>query len=110
MVVMVDEVREYPLSRVPAAGRRHGRQWARLTVDEEDEETDHHRWLLHAFAGKLGLHHDWFQRRGGQAFYYVTPAKREQALRLGAVFVPAAEQERRRALPRQGRLALRVVS
>ena len=43
---------------------------------------------LHEFAGRLGLRRSWFQSRPGRPeldHYDVTGAKRQQALRLGAV-------------------------
>lgn len=81
---MVDEIRVWPgkKPRCFASGSCH------LTCDGDVEE-------LHAFAEKLGLRREWFQR-GRVPHYDLTPRKREVALGLGAVVVPAREQARRR--------------
>lgn len=54
-----------------------------LTADNLDE--------LHDFAKRLGLKRAWFQARSSAPHYDLSPAKREQALKLGAVFVSARE-------------------
>lgn len=54
-----------------------GKQWAHLMADSLDE--------LHEFAQRLGLRRNWFQGRASGAHYDITAAKRESALRLGAV-------------------------
>lgn len=63
-----------------------------LTADTLDE--------LHAFAKRLGLRREWFQERSSAPHYDLSPPKRELALRLGAVFVTAREQARKRLIAR----------
>jgi hypothetical protein len=63
-----------------------------LTSDNLDE--------LHEFARRLGLKRAWFQERSSAPHYDLSPAKREQALKLGAVFVSAREQARKRLIAR----------
>lgn len=82
MTVYVDELRRWPTRiRCFKSGSCH------LMADSVEE--------LHAFAARLGLRRSWFQPRS-RPHYDLTPAKRERALHLGAVFVPAKEQARRR--------------
>ncbi|GJD89385.1 hypothetical protein BHAOGJBA_2912 [Methylobacterium hispanicum] len=56
-----------------------GRLWAHLFSPDLE--------ALHAFADRLGLRRDWFQRppRASWPHYDVTAAKRAQAIRLGAL-------------------------
>lgn len=56
-----------------------GKLWAHLWADTEDE--------MHAFARKLGLLRGWFQHppKASWKHYDVTAAKRDQAIRLGAI-------------------------
>lgn len=85
MTVYVDEIRRWPTKiRCFKAGGCH------LMADTLEE--------LHAFAAQLGLRRSWFQPRSSP-HYDLTPSRREAALALGAVFVPAREQAiaRRRA-------------
>lgn len=56
--------------------------------------------ILHAFAHRLGLQREWFQDHPLHPHYDLTASKRRQALKLGAVFVPAREQARQR-LPKK---------
>jgi hypothetical protein len=51
---------------------------------------------LHTFARKLGLQREWFQDSLIAPHYDLTPIRRIRALELGAEFVPAKEQARRR--------------
>jgi hypothetical protein len=60
---------------------------------------------LHAMADRLGLRRSWFQSKPGKPWhdhYDLTVAKRDQALRLGAIPVSAREAARRN---RKARLA-----
>lgn len=83
MPVYVDELTVYPNAWGPfKRGSCH------LTADTLDE--------LHAFAQSLGLKRAWFQPHRLAPHYDLVPSKRVQALELGAVFVPALEQARRR--------------
>ena len=51
---------------------------------------------LHEFAAQLGMKREWFQPNGKAPHYDLTPARRSDALKLGAVFVGAKEQARQR--------------
>jgi len=63
-----------------AIWRWRGRRWAHLVSDVSHEE-------LHVFAAGLGLRRAWFQ-----GDHYDVPAEvRDEAIRLGAQPVPAAE-------------------
>ncbi|MEU1663624.1 DUF4031 domain-containing protein [Streptomyces sparsogenes] len=78
MTVYVDEVRDYTL--IAKARRLRHTHWCHLTADTEEE--------LHAFAKRLGLRRSWFQKKSEQDYrwhYDITPPKRAQAVRLGAV-------------------------
>ena len=69
MAVYVDEA-EWPW---------RGKLWAHLQADSIAE--------LHAFALKLGLRREWFQKppKASSPHYDVTAAVRREALRLGAI-------------------------
>lgn len=83
-MIMVDELRIWPHARGAfKAGACH------LTTDRDEAE-------LHAFAHRLGLRRVWFQGSGRVPHYDLTKARRALALELGAIFVPAKEQARRR--------------
>lgn len=84
MTIYVDELRAWPGARHPFNnGSCH------LTTDGALEE-------LHAFAARIGMRRSWFQNHRLAPHYDLTPARREHALRLGAVFVSAREQAKRR--------------
>ena len=95
-VILVDEPRTYETKL------RH-KTWSHMVSDTSEEE-------LHAFAAKLGLKREWAQLRPqvSAAHYDITPAKRELALRLGAVAVTSRELARRNydGLRRRGLLAM----
>jgi hypothetical protein len=90
-VIMVDELIGY--GQAPKAGAEryfgNGKQSCHLTTDGDLEE-------LHAFAERIGLRRSWFQQHKVMPHYDLTPNKRAQALRAGAVFVPAMDQARAR--------------
>jgi len=87
MTVYVDELKKWPTKiRCFKAGSCH------LTADAVEE--------LHAFAAALGLRAEWFQR-SRIPHYDITAGKREIAIKLGAMFVPAKEQARRRIAARE---------
>jgi len=91
-MVYVDELQWWPTPiRCFQAGSCH------LTADDIDE--------LHAFARRLGLKRAWFQPRSSP-HYDLTPKRRERALELGAVFVPAREQARKRLAARGVKLPI----
>lgn len=56
-------------------GDRHNHQWCHLFADKADCEE------LHAFARRLGLKREWFQKD----HYDIVPTKRALAIRLGAI-------------------------
>lgn len=79
-MVMVDELRRWPHARRPfLSGSCH------LTTDGDLAE-------LHAFADRLGMRRSWFQSHPLAPHYDLTASRRELALRLGAVYVPAKTQ------------------
>jgi hypothetical protein len=82
-MVFVDELRQWPTTiRCFKAGSCH------LTADTLDE--------LHAFAARLGLRREWFQEHRLAPHYDLTKRRRDDAVRLGAVFMPARTQAIRR--------------
>lgn len=56
-------------------GARNNHRWCHLLADEADCPD------LHAFAARIGMHREWFQRN----HYDLTPGRRELAVRLGAI-------------------------
>lgn len=88
---MVDEVRTHHLPTTVAKCFRAGS--CHLTTDGPIEE-------LHAFAKSIGLRKGWFQATASTPHYDLTPARRVRAIEMGAVFVPAKEQARRRRAER----------
>lgn len=89
MAVYVDDLQQWPTKiRCFQAGSCH------LSADTLDE--------LHAFARRLGMRRSWFQPHRRMPHYDLTGARRELALQLGAIFVPAMEQARRRLREREG--------
>ena len=86
MAVLVDELREYPHTRLPF------RHWCHLVSDTDFEE-------LHAFAARLGI-----PRRRFQGDHYdLTPWIRERAVAMGALEVSTRELLLRMAGPRGDR-------
>jgi hypothetical protein len=86
MAVYVDPLFTWPIeSTAPAAralARRTGGRWCHLTADTLEE--------LHAFAARLEMKRAWFQRsRSGLPHYDLTPGKRAQSVRMGAVEIQA---------------------
>jgi hypothetical protein len=75
---MVDELREYPHTRLPF------RHWCHLASDASFEE-------LHAFAARLGIPRHRFQRD----HYDLPPRLRERAVALGAEQVRTADMTAR---------------
>lgn len=73
MSVYVDDLFKPPKSP-------HGKvsEWCHMWADTEEE--------LHQMAAKIGLRRAWFQQRQGFPHYDLSPAKREQALRNGAIY------------------------
>src|SRR5258707_80260 len=86
MAVLVDELREYPHTRLPF------RHWCHLVSDADFEE-------LHAFAATLGIPRHRFQGD----HYDLPPWLRSRALELGAEEVPTGGLLVRMAGPRGDR-------
>jgi hypothetical protein len=87
MAVYVDELVGYGQAPKPGSERYfgNGKQSCHLGADTLEE--------LHEFAARLGLKRGWFQ--GGRLPHYdLTPNKRAQAVRLGAVSMSGIEQAR----------------
>jgi hypothetical protein len=85
---MVDELRLFPGAKPPFhRGSCHLTVWPQAFADLV---------RLHDFAAQLGMKREWFQRHHSAPHYDLTPARRADALKLGATFVPAKEQARRR--------------
>jgi hypothetical protein len=90
MAVMVDDLREYPHSRLPV------RWWCHMASDTGFEE-------LHAFAERLGI-----PRHRFQGDHYDLPSwLRERAVELGAEQVRTTELTIRMAGPRGDRVRAR---
>lgn len=87
MTVYVDEFRVWAPTRIRCF--RNGS--CHMTADTLEE--------LHAMAKRLGLKRAWFQQ-GSTPHYDLTEPKRARALELGAAFVPAREQARKRIMAR----------
>lgn len=75
MVIYVDPL--FTATPRLAHVKKHGSQWCHLMSDSSVEE-------LHDFAQSIGLKREWFQRTS-IPHYDLTPAKRVQALKNGAV-------------------------
>ena len=85
MTVFVDELQHWPGALSP-----FHKGFCHLTATSDEE--------LHAFAFRIGLRRSWFQPHRVANHYDLTPRRREAALAMGAVFMPAREQiVRRRA-------------
>jgi hypothetical protein len=90
MTVLVDELREYPHTRLPF------RHWCHLVSDVDFDE-------LHAFAAGMGIPRSRFQ-----GDHYDLPAHfRERAVALGAHEVSTRELTSRMAGPRGDRVRRR---
>jgi len=101
-MIMVDELRRWPHAKPP-----FDRGSSHLTV----ENALNPRALdeLHAFAASIGLQRRWFQRKSWP-HYDLTPARREAALKAGAVFVPAKEQVKERRASRAAMQLTRLMT
>jgi hypothetical protein len=87
MTVYVDEFRVWAPTKIRCfkAGSSH------MTADTTEE--------LHVLARRIGMQRAWFQE-GSTPHYDLTATKRARAMRMGAVFVPAKDQARKRMLAR----------
>ena len=83
MAIYVDEIRTWTTRSPFHGGSCH------MTASGDDAE-------LHAFARKIGVPRSWFHPSTTEHHYDLTPAKREQALAAGAVFIAGKEQARKR--------------
>lgn len=94
MAVYVDQITDYG-GRLGGHVGRVSQQWCHLYADSLTE--------LHDFAARIGMQRAWFQE-GPTHFrchYDLTPARRAEAVRLGAIEVRRLEFWRE--LRRQGR-------
>ena len=100
MRIIVDELQGWP-QKAKSGGRYFGsgKQSCHLMV-EPDERGQVDLEALHAFARRIGLRREWFQPLSWP-HYDLTPQKRAEAVRLGAVFVPAREQALMRIAARE---------
>jgi hypothetical protein len=90
MALLVDDLREYPHTRLPF------RHWCHLVSDADFEE-------LHAFAARLGI-----PRHRFQGDHYDLPAHiRDKAVAFGALQVTTRELTGRMAGPRGDRVRRR---
>lgn len=68
------------------AGRTfNGKASCHLTTDGPIDE-------LHAFAIRIGMRREWFQKHAVMDHYDLTATRRAAALKAGAVYVSAREQ------------------
>jgi predicted kinase len=93
MAILVDELREYPGTRLPFTA------WCHMATDGSFDE-------LHTFAARLGLQRGWFQRD----HYDLPPHGRAAAVALGAEEVTTGELLRRMAGPRGDRTRRRSLA
>lgn len=82
---MVDELIDWPLPKGASAQARRtfgpGKKSCHLTIEGADLEP------LHALASSIGLRREWFQDHKLMPHYDLTPARREAAIRAGAIEV-----------------------
>ena len=79
--IMVDDLIVWPNGK----GFWKGRPSCHLTTDGPIDD-------LHAFAQRIGLRRSWFQEHRLMPHYDLTEARRDAALRAGAVYVSGREQ------------------
>jgi len=79
----VDALHYYPY--VHPSARKYGDYWCHLLADTEAE--------LHAFAGRIGARRSWFQAHA-TPHYDLTPARRERAVRAGAIQIDSRKTVR----------------
>jgi Protein of unknown function (DUF4031) len=101
MTIYVDKLRPHFMGNAPKQAQRHGNEWCHLWTDSESFDE------LHAIALKIGLRTSYFQdcRNKKGTIYYLphydlTPSKRAQALREGAIEREVTElfAERKKAI------------
>jgi hypothetical protein len=81
-MIYVDAITHYPDCALPY------KDWCHMATDSDIAE-------LHHMAARLGLRRAWFQNKPTHPHYDLTPAKRAQAIRLGAQAVSTHELLRR---------------
>jgi hypothetical protein len=74
----VDAIQRYPQCRL------RYQDWCHMATDGDMSE-------LHAMAARLGFRRAWFQHKPTHPHYDLTPAKRAQAITLGAQAVSTYE-------------------
>jgi hypothetical protein len=75
MTAYVDELVVH--ENVRPSLRYLGQSWSHLWADTDDE--------LHEFAAKIGMKRSWFQPHHVRNHYDLTPRRRLEAIRAGAV-------------------------
>lgn len=85
MAVYVDNITEYPLDFVSEKARKYGAKWCHMIADTPGELLD--------MARRLNLSPAYMQRGGSAKWIHfdLTPSKRAQAIRLGAIPVSSVE-------------------
>jgi len=81
-MIYVDAIQHYPECEL------RYKHWCHMATDSSLSE-------LHQMAARLGLRRAWFQNKPTHPHYDLTPAKRAQAIRLGALAVSTHELLRR---------------
>jgi hypothetical protein len=91
MSVYVDEPRYYDSTMIRGAlTRRYGNHWSHMWADSEAE--------LLAFARRVDMPLRWLQHEGTRRVHFdVTPARRQKAIRAGAVQLEYREWRKREA-------------
>lgn len=86
-MIIVDKIRYYGQKPEPGGERYfgNGKPSCHMSCDGDLEE-------LHRFAQSIGLRREWFQNHRSLPHYDLTPNKRAQALRAGAVEMGDLEQ------------------
>ena len=82
-MILVDALTDYPASMTRGLPSK---RWCHMVSDTSEEE-------LHAFAARIGLKRSWAQLRpkASAAHYDLTPSRRAEAVRCGAVEVTSRE-------------------
>lgn len=87
MTVYIDDMYKYPMGQFRRMKMSH------MIADSDDE--------LHAFAARIGMARSWFQGD----HYDVSKAKRDEAIKLGAIPISLRQCAAMSAMKRRGWLA-----
>lgn len=84
MAVYVDSIHIFEASQIKPGARRYGQTWCHMAADSPEE--------LQQMARSIGLLPAWLQHPGKPLEHYdLTPAKRVEAIRAGAIALEAKE-------------------